>query len=154
MQTTLSIVVPICNERDTWREVIARLDTVDLSGIQREIILVDDGSDDKTAEVAKKLNIFAIVHPKNLGYGGNQKTCYQEALKRGADIVVMLHPELVVLGGSVAQIGDLLFDTVREVVVRRVGMFPVDDIRILPSQLGNRAGIFGGIALAAQAGHV
>jgi len=70
------------------------------------------------------------------------------------NVVVMLHPELVVLGGSVAQIGDLLFDTVREVVGRRVGMFPTDGVRILPSQLGNKAGIFGGIALAAQGGRV
>jgi glucokinase len=86
----------------------------------------------------------------------------REALVRASEyigigvvnVVVLLHPELVVLGGSVAQIGDLLFDTVREVVARRVGMFPVDGIRILPSQLGNRAGIFGGIALAAQGGRV
>ena len=86
----------------------------------------------------------------------------REALVRASEyigigvvnVVVMLHPELVVLGGSVAQIGDLLFDTVREVVVRRVGMFPVDDIRILPSQLGTKAGLVGGIALAAQGGRV
>ncbi len=58
-----------------------------------EIILVDDHSNDKTVEIAKRLNIPVIVHKKNLGYGGNQKTCYREALRRGADIVVMLHPD-------------------------------------------------------------
>jgi len=58
-----------------------------------EIILVDDHSSDKTIEVAKLLGITIIQHRKNLGYGGNQKTCYTEALKRGADIVVMLHPD-------------------------------------------------------------
>lgn len=65
-----------------------------------------------------------------------------------ANVVVTLHPDLVVLGGSVAQIGPLLFDTVRAVVKRRVGMFPPDNVRIESSRLGNRAGLLGGIALA------
>ena len=58
-----------------------------------EIILVDDFSDDETKEIAKRLNITTIVHEKNLGYGGNQKSCYRAALKAGADIVIMLHPD-------------------------------------------------------------
>lgn len=58
-----------------------------------EIILVDDFSSDKTKEIAKKLNITTIVHEKNKGYGGNQKSCYRAALKSGADIVIMLHPD-------------------------------------------------------------
>lgn len=58
-----------------------------------EIILVDDFSKDDTKDVAKKLNITTIVHEKNTGYGGNQKTCYRAALKAGADIVIMLHPD-------------------------------------------------------------
>lgn len=58
-----------------------------------EIILVDDFSSDETKEVAKKLDITTIVHKKNLGYGGNQKSCYRAALKAGADIVIMLHPD-------------------------------------------------------------
>lgn len=58
-----------------------------------EIILVDDFSLDKTKEVAKSLNITTIVHSKNKGYGGNQKTCYRAALKANADIVIMLHPD-------------------------------------------------------------
>ena len=58
-----------------------------------EIILVDDGSTDRTVEIARDLGLKVIVHPKNRGYGGNQKTCYLEALKDGADIVVMLHPD-------------------------------------------------------------
>lgn len=58
-----------------------------------EIILVDDFSSDETKEVAKRLNITTIVHEKNLGYGGNQKSCYRAALKAGADIVIMLHPD-------------------------------------------------------------
>ena len=53
-----------------------------------EIILVDDFSSDDTKEIAKRLNITTIVHEKNLGYGGNQKSCYRAALKVGADIVI------------------------------------------------------------------
>lgn len=63
------------------------------SGVVDEFILVDDSSPDATAEVAKRLGLITIVHEKNLGYGGNQKTCYKAALARGADIVVMLHPD-------------------------------------------------------------
>lgn len=58
-----------------------------------ELLLVDDGSDDRTVDVAKRLDIPAIVHDRNKGYGANQKTCYDEARRRGADIVVMLHPD-------------------------------------------------------------
>ena len=58
-----------------------------------EVILVDDASSDNTVEIAKKLNIRTFVHIRNKGYGGNQKTCYREALKRGAEVIVMLHPD-------------------------------------------------------------
>lgn len=58
-----------------------------------EIILVDDASRDKTAEKAKALGLKPIVHPDNRGYGANQKTCYTEALKLGADVVIMIHPD-------------------------------------------------------------
>src|SRR3990167_10549089 len=58
-----------------------------------EIILVDDASRDATVAVAKGLKLTVFMHDKNLGYGGNQKTCYTEALRLGADIVVMVHPD-------------------------------------------------------------
>src|SRR4029077_12221123 len=58
-----------------------------------QIILVDDGSTDKTLEIARELRLTVFMHTRNFGYGGNQKTCYTEALKEGADIVVMLHPD-------------------------------------------------------------
>jgi glycosyltransferase involved in cell wall biosynthesis len=58
-----------------------------------EVILVDDGSVDNTAQLAKQLGLVTLVHVKNMGYGRNQKTCYSEALRRGADIVIMLHPD-------------------------------------------------------------
>ncbi len=58
-----------------------------------DIILVDDASTDDTTALAEALSISVIKHPHNVGYGGNQKTCYMEALRRGADIVVMVHPD-------------------------------------------------------------
>ncbi|MBH06758.1 MAG: glycosyl transferase family 2 [Phycisphaeraceae bacterium] len=58
-----------------------------------EVLLVDDASDDQTVEAAQELGITTFVHRENLGYGANQKTCYTEALRAGADIVVMLHPD-------------------------------------------------------------
>lgn len=58
-----------------------------------EVIVVDDQSTDNTVAVAKKLGLTVIVHSKNKGYGGNQKTCYKEALRRNADIIVMVHPD-------------------------------------------------------------
>jgi glucokinase len=67
-----------------------------------------------------------------------------------ANVVTVLHPELVVLGGGVAEMGGRLFEEVRRVVRRRVGMFPTDGVRIEPSELGEQAGVLGAIALAAQ----
>jgi glycosyltransferase involved in cell wall biosynthesis len=58
-----------------------------------EVILVDDKSPDHTLEVARGLDIDVVWHPHNVGYGGNQKTCYMQALQNGADAVVMLHPD-------------------------------------------------------------
>lgn len=58
-----------------------------------EVVLVDDASSDKTIEKAKKLGITVYRHQKNKGYGGNQKTCYRQALARNPDIVVMVHPD-------------------------------------------------------------
>lgn len=83
------VVLPAYNAERTIEKTYQEIprDTVD------EIILVDDHSSDRTIEISKKLDISVLVHDKNRGYGGNQKTCYQEALKRGADIVVMLHPD-------------------------------------------------------------
>ncbi len=62
-------------------------------GTVDQVILVDDGSQDNTVEIATRLGITVIQHEKNEGYGSNQKTCYREALARGADKIVMLHPD-------------------------------------------------------------
>jgi len=58
-----------------------------------DVILVDDASRDRTSEIARKMGIHTVVHTENLGYGGNQKTCYRTALGLGADIVIMVHPD-------------------------------------------------------------
>lgn len=71
--------------RRTWEELPH--DIVD------DVILVDDASDDDTVAIARDLGLHIVLHPHNRGYGGNQKTCYAEALQRGADIVVMVHPD-------------------------------------------------------------
>ena len=83
------VVLPAYNAEKTLRKTYDEIpfDIVD------EAILVDDASSDATVWVAKEVGIPHVVHPKNRGYGANQKTCYKEALSRGADIVIMLHPD-------------------------------------------------------------
>jgi glycosyltransferase involved in cell wall biosynthesis len=83
------VIMPAYNAASTLQRTVELIprDVVD------EIIVVDDHSSDATIEVARKLDVSLIWHPHNVGYGGNQRTCYLEALQRGADVVVMLHPD-------------------------------------------------------------
>lgn len=83
------IVMPAYNAEKTIKKTLNSIP----KGSYNDIILVDDMSKDNTTKVAKKLGLKVITHDKNKGYGGNQKTCYNAALKAGADIVVMLHPD-------------------------------------------------------------
>jgi len=83
------IVLPAYNAAKTLRKTVASLPP----GSFDEVLLVDDCSSDGTYELALELGIKAVKHPRNRGYGGNQKTCYALALEHGADIVVMLHPD-------------------------------------------------------------
>ena len=86
-----------------------------------EIILVDDFSTDETKEVAKRLNITTIAHKKNIGYGGNQKSCYRAALKAGADIVIMLHPDYQYTPKLVPAIASMMaFDEYDAVIASRM----------------------------------
>lgn len=85
----LIVVMPAYNAEKTLRQTCEELPHEYLD----DVILVDDASSDLTARIARELNIKTIIHSKNLGYGANQKTCYREALKLGADIIVMLHPD-------------------------------------------------------------
>ncbi|MDA8064736.1 MAG: glycosyltransferase family 2 protein [Thermaerobacter sp.] len=85
------VVLPAYNAEKTLESVyrlLAKNTSLD------EIILVDDASSDNTVGIARRLGMPVIVHERNLGYGGNQKTCYSEALRLGADVIVMLHPDL------------------------------------------------------------
>jgi glycosyltransferase involved in cell wall biosynthesis len=83
------VVMPAYNAEATVEKTVRDMP----SGSYDEIILVDDCSKDRTAEVARGLGLTVVQHQKNRGYGGNQKTCYDTALAHGADYVVMIHPD-------------------------------------------------------------
>jgi glycosyltransferase involved in cell wall biosynthesis len=84
----VAVVMPAYNAEQTLQRTVS-----EIPACVDDIIVVDDRSSDGTAEVARRLGLHTLVHPQNRGYGGNQKTCYAEALRRGADIVVMVHPD-------------------------------------------------------------
>jgi glycosyltransferase involved in cell wall biosynthesis len=83
------VVMPAYNAAGTLTKTVAEIprDIVD------EILLVDDASSDETVQLANELDLTVFLHDRNFGYGRNQKTCYREALSRGANIVVMVHPD-------------------------------------------------------------
>src|ERR1700733_5905700 len=85
----VAVVLPAYNAARTLQKTYSEIphDIVD------DVILTDDASRDDTVELARSLGIYTLQHERNRGYGGNQKTCYTAALRRGADIVVMLHPD-------------------------------------------------------------
>jgi glycosyltransferase involved in cell wall biosynthesis len=85
----IAVVMPALNAGRTLARTVADLprEWVD------DVVLVDDGSRDDTAAIARTLGLHTLVHPRNRGYGGSQKTCYREALARGADVCVMVHPD-------------------------------------------------------------
>jgi len=107
------VVLPAYNAEKTLEKTYHEIpkDIVD------EVLLVDDKSSDQTAKLAESLGIPTVVHSQNLGYGGNQKTCYREALKRGADIVVMLHPDYQYLPKLVGPMASLIASGVFDVVL-------------------------------------
>ncbi len=85
----IAVVLPAYNAAKTLKQTFDEIprDIVD------DIILTDDASSDETVALARSLGVHTIEHDRNRGYGGNQKTCYESALARGADIVIMLHPD-------------------------------------------------------------
>ncbi|MGC9270521.1 glycosyltransferase family 2 protein [Acidiphilium sp.] len=85
----IAVVLPAYNAARTLELTVSEIDRE----IVDDLILTDDASTDATAKLATALGLHTIVHPRNRGYGANQKTCYAAALSRGADIVVMLHPD-------------------------------------------------------------
>jgi len=107
------VVMPAYNAAQTLKQTYDEIpkDIVD------EVILVDDASRDETAKLAKKLKIKTIIHPKNRGYGGNQKTCYEAALKLKADIVIMLHPDYQYTPKLIPSMAHLLASGLYDVVL-------------------------------------
>jgi len=83
------VIMPAYNAAKTLERMVTAIPR----HVVDEVIVVDDKSIDSTLEVARRLDVHTIWHPHNVGYGGNQRTCYLEALQRGADVVVMLHPD-------------------------------------------------------------
>jgi glycosyltransferase involved in cell wall biosynthesis len=85
----VAVVMPAYNAEATLARTLSELDR----GLVDEVVLVDDASTDETVALAGRLGLEPISHELNLGYGGNQKTCYRRALELGADIIVMVHPD-------------------------------------------------------------
>ncbi len=85
----LVVVMPAYNAESTIEKTLREIP----AGFADDVVLVDDASRDNTSAVASRLGLVVLRHPKNRGYGGNQKTCYREALRLGGDVVVMLHPD-------------------------------------------------------------
>ena len=89
MSYKVVVVMPAYNAANTLERTLADIPP----GVVDEVIVVDDCSTDHTVEIARRLPVTLIAHQRNLGYGGNQKTCYDEALRRGADCIIMVHPD-------------------------------------------------------------
>jgi len=88
-QQRVVVVLPAYNAAKTLEQTYREIPM----DVVNEVILVDDASHDETVALAHRLGITTVVHERNLGYGANQKTCYRQALARGADIIIMLHPD-------------------------------------------------------------
>jgi glycosyltransferase involved in cell wall biosynthesis len=100
----LIIVMPAYNAELTLRNTYAEIP----HEIVDDVVLVDDASQDHTVRVAQELGLHTVVHAQNLGYGGNQKTCYKTAIELGADIVIMLHPDYQYTPKLIAAMASLL----------------------------------------------
>jgi glycosyltransferase involved in cell wall biosynthesis len=107
------VVLPAYNAEQTLEKTIAEIDR----SIVDRIILVDDASKDATVNIASKMEVLIYRHQVNLGYGGNQKTCYKLALEQGADIVVMLHPDYQYDPRLILAMSSLLVEDVYDVVL-------------------------------------
>jgi len=89
LKSKVIIVMPAYNAAATLEKTVQDIP----EGFAHEIVLVDDSSQDETVAIARRLGLTIITHNENKGYGANQKTCYDEALRRNADIIIMIHPD-------------------------------------------------------------
>ena len=108
----VAVVLPAYNAARTLEKTVR-----ELSDVVDDRILVDDRSSDDTVSIARDLGLTVLVHDRNLGYGGNQKTCYAAALNRGADIVVMLHPDYQYTPKLVVPMASMIASGVYDVVL-------------------------------------
>jgi glycosyltransferase involved in cell wall biosynthesis len=109
----ITVVMPAYNAAKTLVKTYEQIP----HQIVDEVILVDDKSSDNTIEISKQLNIRTFVHEKNQGYGGNQKTCYQEALKLDSDIIIMLHPDNQYDPRLITAMSSLIAENIYDVVL-------------------------------------
>lgn len=109
----ITVVMPAYNAAKTLAKTYQQIP----HQIVDEIILVDDKSSDNTIEISKQLNIKTFVHEKNQGYGGNQKTCYREALKIDSDIIIMLHPDNQYAPRLITAMSSLIAEGIYDVVI-------------------------------------
>lgn len=107
------VVMPAYNAEKTLEKTYDDIPKEIVDGI----ILTDDSSKDRTVEVARKLGLKILVHDNNLGYGASQKTCYTEALKAGADVVIMLHPDYQYTPKLITAMAGLITSGVYDVVL-------------------------------------
>src|SRR5436305_10701837 len=108
----IAVVMPAYNAEKTLEKTVRALPSiVDIK------ILVDDSSSDDTARLSEELGVHTFIHDKNYGYGRNQQTCYREALKAGADIVVMVHPDYQYTPSLVSAMADMVASGVYDVVL-------------------------------------
>lgn len=107
------VVMPAYNAEKTLKQTFNEIpkDIID------EVILIDDKSSDNTPKLAKELDITTIVHEKNTGYGGNQKSCYKAALKAGADIVIMVHPDYQYTPSLIPALASMLVFSQYDIVI-------------------------------------
>lgn len=122
----VAVVMPAYNAERTLR---ATYDEVVDQGIVDDIILVDDGSRDGTVPLARTLpGVTVHVHDRNLGYGGNQKSCYRIALERGADIVIMVHPDYQYTPKLIPAMASMIANGLHDFVIgsRILGGFALD----------------------------
>jgi glycosyltransferase involved in cell wall biosynthesis len=113
MKSKVIVVMPAYNAEKTVARTVADIPP----GCADQIILVDDCSKDRTVEIARGLGLTVIQHDRNLGYGGNQKTCYRAALEAGADVIVMIHPDYQYDARLVPYMTGLIKDNICDVVL-------------------------------------
>ena len=112
-RTRTIVVMPAYNAARTLARIVAQIP----AGCADEIVVVDDASRDDTARIAATLPVTLVRHERNLGYGGNQKTCYRAALDAGADVVIMLHPDYQYDPRLVRAMASMIAEGIYQVVI-------------------------------------